>query len=711
VIGADARLRWSQTAHALAPLVFGIPVTAGIAVTLVRALGVSHPDLGFTTAINSDAEALYLGQTIYQDPADGYTGQLYTPLFPFLVSLLHHVTVWGGWVLLVNFAATFALMGLVAATAYRGGASAGERLLRLASAVSVGALGWWLVSALELNLLYDGRADHTAWALALFGLVLLAGGATGSTSALVGAAALLSAAFWVKQPTGVAGAAAVLWILGAAAIGVMTARRALAFVVGLVGTTLAVLGVLNLVTDGWEYYFNFELAREHPSFASFWPSAWEVFRSSGPALFLPVVLAAALAFTARVEVARRPRGLRHATAVAGRLLRRSVEARLTTLLLLFVLLDVPAGIYFRLKIGSDVNQYIGFLWAAALLTAIAYRRSRAHASTALLGAAAVVALFVIAMRPTDEVAGFRVAPLKQLAQYEEVSPELVRYANSHLVYHQVQSDLNVRPQGSIYPNFYNFVDLLAAGEQPRYLIRALLDRRFDAVAPFRFGSGQARLFWEIYASGGGRREANYLWKLNEVIRAGYGPDPAVPAGFLGRRPGGAGKAWMRNCFGPFRVGGVEFAIRAGGGFWCRGGSALTLRNTPAPSSEVHTLDPVRAVRGSLLLTLRRGAFRIGLETADGRHWAVLGQALPGRRRLRLEALLDGRPARRALVRVPSGTPLALTFERSSSGTARLAASGSRVTAALPDIGPGDLSVVGSRDSGLRLEHGAWEVGR
>ena len=114
MIGASARLRWSQTAHALAPLLFGIPVLAGIAVTFVRALGVSHPDLGFTAAINGDAEALYLGQTIYQDPADGYTGQLYTPLFPFLVSLLHHVTLWGGWVLLVNFLATFVLMGLVA---------------------------------------------------------------------------------------------------------------------------------------------------------------------------------------------------------------------------------------------------------------------------------------------------------------------------------------------------------------------------------------------------------------------------------------------------------------------------------------------------------------------------------------------------------------------------------------------------------------------
>ena len=77
------------------------------------------------------------------------------------------------------------------------------------------------------------------------------------------------------------------------------------------------------------------------------------------------------------------------------------------------------------------------------------------------------------------------------------------YARDHLVWEQVQSDLNVEPQGSIYPNFYNFVDLLAAGRQPVYLVDALLDRRFDAVAPFRFAPGAVTLFWEIYASGAG----------------------------------------------------------------------------------------------------------------------------------------------------------------------------------------------------------------
>ncbi len=696
MIGADARLRWSQTAHALAPLLFGIPVAVGIAVTLVRALGVTHPDLGFTTAINSDAEAFFLGHTIYQDPADGYTGQLYTPLFPVLVSLLHHVTLWGGWVLLVNFAATFALVGLVAALAYGdgGGASGPWRLLRLVGALGLGGVVWWLVSALPLNLLYDGRSDHTAWAFAFFGLFLLARGADGSRRQLVAAALLLSAGFWAKQPTLVVSLAAAAWLLAAAALRVVDRRLALIWCAGLLALNLAVLGLLNLITHGWEIYFDFELAQKHPRFASFWPSMHELLRFGAPAMVLLLGLAAVATWGARAGFRSGERGLGGYLRAA---LGGSRDARLAAMLVLTVVIGIPAGVYFRLKVGSDVNQYIGVLWAGGMLIAIAYRYCGERPATALVAAAGIALMFVISQRPTDTAVGARVPPVWKTAEYTEVSPAITDYARHHLVYEQVQSDLNVKPQGSLYPNFYNFIDLLAAGRQPLYLVHALIDRRFDAVAPFRFASPQISLFWEIYASGAGRRESNYFWKLNRVIAAGYAPAPGLPPGFLGRRAGPSRAPWMRSCFGPFELAGVDFGIRAGGGFWCREGDALTLRATPAPRSEVHSLDSVKRVMGALPVSLtgRAGSFEIRLRTGSGRIWSLTGRrASP--RSLTLVLTADGRVVGTAQAR--PGVPLEF-----ATGSPAVRGGGGRVSVTVPDIGSGDLSIRASRGSGARFD--------
>jgi hypothetical protein len=461
-----------------------------------------------------------------------------------------------------------------------------------------------------------------------------------------------------------------------------------------------VLGVLNLVTGGWQFYFDFELAREHPSFATFWPSMRELLRLSALALGLPVVLAAGLAWRARAEL--RSGGAlvdRARTALAG-----SADARLASMLLITVAIGIPAGVYFRLKVGSDVNQYIGVIWAAGLLTAIAYRRSRRHAVTALVASAAILALFALSQRPADAVAGARVPPVWHTFEYTEVSPELLKYARGHLVYEQVQSDLNVEPQGSIYPNFYNFVDLLAAGRQPDYLVEALLDRRFDAVAPFSFASAQISLFWEIYASGAGRREANYFWKLNRVIEAGYGPTTGVPTGFLGRRPGPSRAPWMRSCFGPFDLSGIEFGIRAGGGFWCRDGTALTLRETPAPRSEVHSLDRVPRVAGALGVRLpsASGSFRIALR-GDSGSWVLDGRRAGARVVLALS--VDGGESART--EVPYEETASLAF---GEGSPALGATGDEVEVTLPDVGEGDLSISAARGSLARFDLAGLNLG-
>ena len=76
-----ARARRRPFTAALTPLLFGVPVALGIVISVIRLLGTRYPDLGFATLGNSDAEQLYLGHTLYQNPAHGYTGTVYTPPF------------------------------------------------------------------------------------------------------------------------------------------------------------------------------------------------------------------------------------------------------------------------------------------------------------------------------------------------------------------------------------------------------------------------------------------------------------------------------------------------------------------------------------------------------------------------------------------------------------------------------------------------------
>jgi hypothetical protein len=699
----SGRRRW-RVAWTLAPLLIAVPALVSLGVTLLRALGTAHPDLGFSTAVNSDAEAFYLGQAIDRDPADGYSGQVPTPLFPFLVSLAHHVSLWGGWPLVFNMTATLSIVGLTACLAYDDAAeSTAERSLALVGAVGLGAMAWWFVSAVPVSVLYEGRHDHTAWAFALFGLVLLARGAAGRRWMLVGALLLLSAAFWTKQTTAVAGAAGALWILAAAALGAVRFPRALAFCSGLVVLNVAVLGLLNLLTDGWEYYFDFELPREQPKFASFGHSLREFFELTGAAWVLAAVLAAGLLFEARAGRFRRGNhsGRRTRSAAAREVLCGSADARLSSLLLLFAVIGVPAVVYFRLKVGGEVNQYVGVVWALGVLAAIAYRRSGAHAATGLLAVAAVLALFLTAQLPGHSIARVWVAPLSRTASYPELPPQLLEYARTHLVYDGVHSDLNVEPQRSIYPNFYNFVDLLAGGKQPMYLVNALLDRRFDAVAPFRFSAGGTSIYWELYASAAGRHEANYFWKLNRVIRAGYRPAAGVPAGFLARRPGRNSAAWMRSCFGPFELAGTDFSIRAGGGFWCREGDVLRLRETPAARSEVHALDDVSHVAGTLGVALR-GPPGSSFDIALGGVWRLQGRTAG--RTLALALTAGGRPV--GELSVPArARGVRLAFVQ---GTPGLSRSGGDVTVALPE-GSGDLSIQADRGSGARFDFARAEL--
>ncbi len=191
-------------------------------------------------------------------------------------------------------------------------------------------------------------------------------------------------------------------------------------------------------------------------------------------------------------------------------------------------------------------------------------------------------------------------PLEKLLQWQEIPAYLRAYTQHHLLYMPDLSDLNAYSGGPLYPDYFNIADLLAAGEQPLYLVHALLNRRIDAVE-------YLPTLDRGYSSGMGRYEENYMWKLDQVIAARYTEEPGAPPGTLGRRPGPEQAAWMRYCFEPFSAGGASFRIHHGGGFWCSfQPGVVRLVAAPVPVSEVVTTESV-SVRGTISVTLEEGA--------------------------------------------------------------------------------------------------------
>jgi hypothetical protein len=289
-----------------------------------------------------------------------------------------------------------------------------------------------------------------------------------------------------------------------------------------------------------------------------------------------------------------------------------------------------AAVYFRRKQGNEDNQYIGLVWGLALLGAVGYRVARrdatSHAAVALLIVA--IAGAAVVGRSVDE----RVPPIvPATATWIEVEPELRAYARDHVVYVPEAPYLNVRPQKVVYPEYFNILDLLAAGRQPEYLVNALLDRRFDAVATFNLTYPNVN----PYSSSYGKFEENYLWKMNRVIEARYGVPGGLPRDLRPRVDGPEPARWMRHCFGPFELAGTSFRIHRGGGFWCADPAKrgeLALVDTPAPVSDVRTEDPIDALAGTLDLALgpAPGRMEAVAEVGGSRIWAIaLERTAPG----------------------------------------------------------------------------------
>jgi hypothetical protein len=668
-----ARRRTAGSLLTASPLLFGIPVAIGIAVSLIRLLGTAHPDLGWATTVNSDAEELYLGHTLYQDPAHGYTGQPYTPLFPTLISLLLHIHLWNGWSLLVVIGASLSLAALAARIAYLPTGSA-PRVLRVLGAAGIGGIAYWCVSSVALPALDEGRSDHLAWAFALFGLVAVADfGPAPPRGRVVFAALLLTAALWTKQTTIGVAILALAWVLGLAAISALSRRRALLFAAVLGGVNLALLLVLNILSDGWEFYINFQMSSREWTRSLYPQFGFDGVRDS--ALAVTFIGVTWLASTAPAAASRRGRSLRTHTRAATGSVRRLLAAedptgRRALLLTLYLPLGYALAVYFMRKQGSDENHFVGVVWVLSLLAAAGWSVAQRHTATAMAAGGCVALFFVLAqlgpVRTIAAKATVMVPALEHTIIWLEVPSELRSWTRDHTLYAPIYSDLNVPQGGPLYPNYYNFSDLLASGVQPMYLVRALLDRRFDGVAPFPLDEEA-----NLYTSSHGRWEENYMWKLNEVIAARYVARPGLPRFpssplgqpeyVLARRSGPEQAAWMRHCFGPFAAGGASFRIRRGGGFWCSfSPGRLRLVRTPAALSEVLTTQPVRAA-GTLTVSLgERPPAHIDLLLGNegAANWTARIASVPGSpRTLAISTYIGDTPLGSALVpatRLPGG---------------------------------------------------------
>jgi hypothetical protein len=823
--------RWIDRAIGLVPLLFAVPVLTGVGISLVRLLATADPDAKFGTTVNADAAALWLGQPLYQDPAGGYSGILYGPFLPMVVSVLFHVAMWTGWPLLLTILATLSMVGLAARLAYRPmSAAPADRALAALEALGIGALGWAVAASIQLNGIYGGNGlhDQVAWALGLAGVLLVPAAARRSGVATVGAVLLLSAAFWTKQNAIIASLAAVGWLGLGAVQGALPWRRAVAFATALLGLNAALLGAANLYTRGWEMMFNFVVPSRHPlgdlagsvsdsavKFVreDFLPAAtlalmvaaltWlgvgvgrvlqqrarsrrgegapplTVARAAaqrlGAQLRRPRIVALPLAATLLAAVAFRQaeklnlyfltapseRGQRFVEglvlpglvlllllvillaatfAVREGLRRRHAGVAapwgLGSLLAVFLVVGVPLSFVFRQKVGADDNYYVGLVWVVAFVGALGWRRARARRDASIVAAVGLVALFaaMAVVSPGPEAEGrqnalnlpefVRTGPgheehaswltvffprtgLVPLNQPGDVDPDLRAYARTHLVYSEGFGDLNVRPQGLVWPNYDNFSGNLAGGIPPGYLLDAWLDRRFDAVSgPFETDERK-----EQFASGGGQWEENYLWKLNAVIRAGYEKRRALPEELWERRPGPNRAPWMRTCFGPFELGGTAWRINRGGGFWCRppGTDRLELRDTPALYSDVRTVEDVASAAGVLGVGLPRpGAFDVSFERAGEPPARLHGTPEPGGGMLLTAyrgTTLTGRTTvpRRRSDRGPV-VELALA-PGADAGALRVSATGpGRATLGMPALENGTVLRLGAtRGSGARFE--------
>jgi hypothetical protein len=598
-----ARLRRGiELALWLAAVAFAGAIVAGIAGSLLNLVHAGHPNLGSDALVYDDALQIYATHTLYQDPADGYVALLYPPLYPMLLAGLLHLRVWSGWGVVMSSFSGLALAGMVAAVAYRRVSVPQAKLLRIMEAAAIGFVGWWLVTTDPYPGTFENRPDALSWALALGGLLLVPRGLRGlrgSRGALVAAVALLSAAFWTKQPTVAAAIAAGAWALLAVALGVTTRRRAAGFLLALVVGNLVVLGLLNATSDGWASFYIFSLGKRH-----YWGEFTyrEIFDRSWVVLWLPSAAAALMLAAGAFARGRRDRAVSRRAALAA-----DADAQQLALLLSFLIVALPMETYLQRMQGGHENHLVGQLWGLALLVGLGWRWAGRRAATRIVAGSIVAGLGALGLGAghagVPVSAGMNHVPLVvDVHRVVDVSPALVALSRQYTVYDQWFSELGMH--GRHVPTSFAACGLTAAGLAPTGLERDLATRRYDFVHKI-YG------FRQNDCSAFGLWEENYFWKLNALVDAGYEPSTTFP-GLSERRPGAAAAAAalrLLRCFSPLRAGGALFRIGHGGGFWCQRSPTdprIVLWETPASLSEVLTDGVVTTIEGALVITVPSG---------------------------------------------------------------------------------------------------------
>src|SRR5262245_32308006 len=338
-----ARPSWRPVILACAPLLFAVPILLALNDSFEFLVGSGHPFFGDVSGTSADARAVSLGVPLYQDPAAGYTPLSYTPLFNVLGGALGLVTIRDGRPVVLTGVGALGFVGVAAWLGYRPqDSSLGVRIATAAGAVGMGTIAFWLVAFVPFSGLWAPRPDVLAWAFALTGLVLVPAASRGSKGAGAAAVVLLTLGWWTKQPMLVAALAAVLWLTIAAARGATSWRIWSAITGGLVLVGAASFGLMHLLTDGWSTVLIFDMPRDRARPFTFEQSFHDMYQSVVPAAAVALAFWAAALFSGSSRPTwRHPVAWIPADAVA-----------IGAVLGLFVLVDIPASLYFRDAVGA-----------------------------------------------------------------------------------------------------------------------------------------------------------------------------------------------------------------------------------------------------------------------------------------------------------------------------------------------------------------------
>ena len=579
-----------------------------------------NPNLGWAATVTNDGIALSQGQGLYGDPSAGYSGMLYTPLFPFVLSVLLRMSFWEGWAPLLSMLSAIGLAALAGVAGFlRPGSGSGPSAWAgaVVGAIGLGGFALWIVGGLRLDLLYDGRADHFAWILGFAGLFLVVRTADIRVAPLLGGLVLLSLAFWAKQTTLPLACVGTTVVVGIALLARKRRTVALLAVLGVVVGNILAFRLLAASTDGWSTVIMFDLASIHARLASntYSTGLSEIGKGVGLALILAATLWSSPLFHLAAGKSLRARSI---------LLGPNWRMRLALALWLFVLVGALFALHAYGKQGAGDNQFIGIAYAVAFLVAVGWRSlsHRPRPTRSLLPVLLILSATILAYSPPARVSAaskgfisdpnFVLPAFAPMREWPELPPDWVQLARERSVYHEVFSGLSAKHNELVYQNSINVADLLAGGVEPGHLRDALLDRRFDVTTRFREDTKDPGMSFG-YTTAEGRWQQNYFWKLNKVINAGYVTSASVPHPFLVRRQGTNEANRYRDCWGPFEVVGTTWVISGGGGFWCLRGSRVVLGETPANTSSLRTEAPVDPTTQGLGLRLGSASGRLRLE--------------------------------------------------------------------------------------------------